>query len=159
MARSQRDLVIQECSAKPDAVEDYPFGDDVAVFKVGGKMFALMSLDAPPGSPSLKCDPGLAVELRTRYAVVTAGYRLSKRHWNTIILEGQVPEDELLDLVEHRGPGGLWALHNPPLEHHRCSGHQLAVRAGYGWRAWRKSRASDRDRAAGPGSARRRCRA
>jgi predicted DNA-binding protein (MmcQ/YjbR family) len=101
MARSQRDQVIQECSAKPGAVEDYPFGDDVAVFKVGGKMFALVSLDAPPGTASLKCDPGLAVELRARYAAITAGYHLSKRHWNTITLDARVPEDELLDLVDH----------------------------------------------------------
>jgi predicted DNA-binding protein (MmcQ/YjbR family) len=101
VARSQRDRVIQECSAKPGAVEDYPFGDDVAVFKVGGKMFALVSLDAPPGDASLKCDPGLAVELRARYAAIRAGYHLSKRHWNTITLDARVPEDELLDLVDH----------------------------------------------------------
>ncbi len=101
MARSQRNRVILECSAKPSSVEDYPFGDEVAVFKVAGKMFALVSLGAPPGSVSLKCDPELAVELRVRYAAITAGYHLSKRHWNTITLDGSVPADQLLDLIDH----------------------------------------------------------
>jgi predicted DNA-binding protein (MmcQ/YjbR family) len=90
-----------ECGAKPGSVEDYPFGDDVAVFKVAGKMFALVSLGPPPGSVSLKCDPHLAAGLRARYAAITAGYHLSKRHWNTIELDGSVPGDELLDLIEH----------------------------------------------------------
>jgi len=101
MARSRRDRMILECSAKPGSAEDYPFGDEVAVFKVAGKMFALVSLGAPPGSVSLKCDPELAVELRARYRAITAGYHLSKRHWNTIALDGSVPEDELLDLIDH----------------------------------------------------------
>ncbi len=61
---SQRDRVIAECGARPGVVEDYPFGDDAAVFKVAGKMFALVSLGQPPGSISLKCDPDLAVGLR-----------------------------------------------------------------------------------------------
>ncbi len=101
MARSQRDRVILECGAKPGSVEDYPFGDEVAVFKVAGKMFALVSLDSRPGSVSLKCDPELAAGLRARYSVITAGYHLNKRHWNTITLDGSVPEDELLDLIDH----------------------------------------------------------
>jgi predicted DNA-binding protein (MmcQ/YjbR family) len=82
-------------------VEDYPFGDEVAVFKVGGRMFALVALGAPPGTVSLKCDPDLASDLRARYAAITPGYHLSKRHWNTISLDGSVPEDELLELIEH----------------------------------------------------------
>ena len=101
MARSRRDRMILECSAKPGSAEDYPFGDEVAVFKVAGKMFALVSLGAPPGSVSLKCDPELAVELRARYRAITAGYHLSKRHWNTITLDGSVPADQLLDLIDH----------------------------------------------------------
>jgi predicted DNA-binding protein (MmcQ/YjbR family) len=82
-------------------VEDYPFGDEVAVFKVAGKMFALVSLGAPPGSVSFKCNPELAVGLRGRDTAITAGYHLSKRHWNTITLDGLVPTDELLDLIDH----------------------------------------------------------
>ena len=67
MTDSQPGWVIAACSAKPGAVEDYPFGDDVAVFKVAGKMFALVSLGEAPGSVSLKCDPDLAIALRRRY--------------------------------------------------------------------------------------------
>ncbi len=101
MAQSQRDRMLRACGAKPGSVEDYPFGDGAAVFKVAGKMFALVSLDEPPGSVSLKCDPDMAVALRARYAAITAGYHLSKRHWNTIELDGSVPEDEVLDLIDH----------------------------------------------------------
>ncbi len=101
MAESQRERVIAECAAKPGSAEDYPFGDGVAVFKVAGKMFALVSLDAAPGSASLKCDPDLAVVLRDRFPAITAGYHLSKRHWNTIELDGSLPDGELLDLVDH----------------------------------------------------------
>jgi predicted DNA-binding protein (MmcQ/YjbR family) len=73
--------VIAECGDRPGAVEDYPFGDDVAVFKVVGTMFALVPLlGQPPGSISLKCDPHLAVGLRARYRAITAGYHLNKRH-------------------------------------------------------------------------------
>jgi predicted DNA-binding protein (MmcQ/YjbR family) len=92
---------MAECGARPGAVEDYPFGDDAAVFKVGGKMFALVSLGPPPGSVSLKCDPDLAVELRGRYPAITAGYHLSKRHWNTVELDGSVPDEELRELIDH----------------------------------------------------------
>lgn len=101
MAQSQRERVLLACGAKAGSVEDYPFGDGVAVFKVAGKMFALVSLGQPPGSVSLKCDPDMAVALRARYAAITAGYHLSKRHWNTIELGGSVPEDEVLDLIDH----------------------------------------------------------
>jgi predicted DNA-binding protein (MmcQ/YjbR family) len=100
-SQSQRERVIAECAAKPGSAEDYPFGDGVAVFKVAGKMFALVSLDAAPGSASLKCDPDLAVVLRGRFPAITAGYHLSKRHWNTIELDGSLPDGELLDLVGH----------------------------------------------------------
>ncbi len=101
MTRSRRDGMIAACGARPGAVEDYPFGDDTAVFKVGGKMFALVSLGPAPGDISLKCDPDIAVGLRGRYPAITAGYHLSKRHWNTIQLDGSVPDDELLELIDH----------------------------------------------------------
>ena len=80
------------CGAKPGSLEDYPFGDEVAVFKVAGRMFALVSLGPAPGSVSLKCDPGLADGLRGRYAAITPGYHLNKRHWNTVALDGSVPD-------------------------------------------------------------------
>jgi predicted DNA-binding protein (MmcQ/YjbR family) len=98
---SRRDRVIAECLAKPGSAEDYPFGDEVAVFKVAGRMFALVPLGPPPGSVSLKCDPDLAAGLRTRYAAITPGYHLNKRHWNTVALDGSVPDEELLELIDH----------------------------------------------------------
>ncbi|HUK68734.1 MAG TPA: MmcQ/YjbR family DNA-binding protein [Streptosporangiaceae bacterium] len=101
MTRSGRDRVLADCGAKPGAVEDYPFGDDVAVFKVAGKMFALVSLGQPPGSISLKCDPDVAVELRGRYRAITAGYHLNKRHWNTVTIDGSVPDEEMAELIDH----------------------------------------------------------
>jgi predicted DNA-binding protein (MmcQ/YjbR family) len=101
MSPSRRDRVIASCTDKPGAVEDYPFGDDAAVFKVAGKMFALVSLGPAPGSVSLKCDPDVAVELRGQYAAITAGYHLNKRHWNTVTLDGSVPDEELLELIDH----------------------------------------------------------
>jgi predicted DNA-binding protein (MmcQ/YjbR family) len=101
MTGSRRDVVIAACTAKPGAAEDYPFGEEVAVFKVAGRMFALVPLGETPGSVSLKCDPGLAISLRARYAGVTPGYHLSKRHWNTVMLDGSVPDQELLELIDH----------------------------------------------------------
>lgn len=101
VAGSQRDEALAACAAKPGSAEDYPFGDEVAVFKVAGRMFALVSLGPAPGSISLKCDPGLAGDLRGRYAVITPGYHLNKRHWNTVTLDGSVPEHEVLELVDH----------------------------------------------------------
>ena len=96
-----RDQVMAACLAKPGSAEEYPFGDEVAVFKVAGRMFALVPLGGSPGNISLKCDPDLALGLRARYAAITAGYHLNKRHWNTVELDGSVPDEELLDLIDH----------------------------------------------------------
>jgi len=98
---SQRDRVIAACGAKPGSAEDYPFGEGVAVFKVASRMFALVPLGQPPGSVSLKCDPHLAAGLRARYDAITPGYHLNKRHWNTVALDGSVPDEELLELIDH----------------------------------------------------------
>jgi len=68
MAGARRDWVMADCAAKPGAAEDYPVGDEVAVFKVAGRMFALVPLGEVPGSVSLKGDPDLAAGLRARYA-------------------------------------------------------------------------------------------
>ena len=85
----------------PGAVEEYPFGDDVAVFKVGGKMFALVMLAGESGSVTLKCDPVWAVELREIYTAVRPGYHTNKRHWNTVDLDGTVDAAELDAMIEH----------------------------------------------------------
>lgn len=96
-----RDEVLELCLGLPGAVEDYPFGDDVAVIKVGGKLFALIPLRDEPGTVNLKCDPALALELRDRHPAIEPGYHQDKRHWNTILLDGTVPGDELAELIEH----------------------------------------------------------
>jgi predicted DNA-binding protein (MmcQ/YjbR family) len=85
----------------PDAVLDYPFGEGVAVYKVNDKMFALVQEGSEPVRISLKCDPKLAETLRERYETVMAGYHLNKKHWNTILLTGQLSWDEIKDLINH----------------------------------------------------------
>ena len=97
---SRRDRVLATCEDKPGSAEDYPFGDGAAVFKVAGRMFALVSLGPPPGSVSLKCDPRLAEDLRARYAAITPGYHLNKRHWNTVIIDGSLPDRMIKDMIE-----------------------------------------------------------
>ena len=91
-----REAVVACCRSMRGATEGYPFGPEALVFKVGGKVFAIVDGD----SVSLKCDPHLALALREDFAAVTAGYHLNKRHWNTIRLDGSVPEDALRDWIE-----------------------------------------------------------
>ena len=100
----ERDDIIAHITALPNVVLDYPFGEGVAVYKIGdetGKMFALIQEDSDPTCLSLKCDPTLAELLREKYQTVLPGYHLNKKHWNTVICSGQVPEDELRDLIRH----------------------------------------------------------
>jgi len=85
----------------PNAKLDYPFGEDVAVYKSGEKMFALISEKSSPLRLSLKCDPQLAETLREKYETVLPGYHLNKKHWNTIILTGQLPWEEVQGLIRH----------------------------------------------------------
>jgi predicted DNA-binding protein (MmcQ/YjbR family) len=92
----------------PNSFLDYPFGEGVAVYKVGSKgdpsaakMFALMPESKEPLSLSLKCDPVLSKVLREKYESVMEGYHLNKKHWNTIILTGQLSWEEIQDLIRH----------------------------------------------------------
>lgn len=85
----------------PNVTRDYPFGESVAVYKTGGKMFALISEASDPVRISLKCDPQLARTLRERYESVMPGYHLNKKHWNTIVLSGQLTWSEVQDLIRH----------------------------------------------------------
>jgi predicted DNA-binding protein (MmcQ/YjbR family) len=96
-----RDDVLEFCAGRPAAFEDYPFGDGVAVFKVGGRMFALVSLEGGQGFVNLKCDPDLALELRARHAAVRPGYHANKRHWNSVDLDGTIDTDDLAEMIEH----------------------------------------------------------
>jgi predicted DNA-binding protein (MmcQ/YjbR family) len=88
-----------QCLALPGAVEEFPFGDEVSVFKVGGKMFALCPLDGLPLQLSVKCEPDLAVQLRATYPAIGPGYHLNKRHWNTITLDGSLSDQMVTDLL------------------------------------------------------------
>lgn len=89
------------CLSKPGATEGTPFGPDVLVFKVGGKMFALAALDEVPTTVNLKCDPDLALDLRDRYEQVRPGYHMNKKHWNTVEIEGGIPVGELRRMIDH----------------------------------------------------------
>lgn len=85
----------------PDARLDYPFGEGVAVYKAGDKMFALIQEGSQPVRLSLKCDPQLSKVLRERYESVMPGYHLNKKHWNTILLSGQLSWEEVEGLIRH----------------------------------------------------------
>lgn len=85
----------------PRAKLDYSFGEEVAVYKVNDKMFALIRENKEPVQISLKCDPVLAETLREKYETVLAGYHLNKKHWNTIVLTGQLSWDEVTALIRH----------------------------------------------------------
>ena len=89
------------CLSKPRATEGTPFGPDVVVFKVGGKIFAIAALDEVPATVNLKCDPDLALDLRDRYEEVRPGYHMNKKHWNTVEIDGGVPEAELRKMIDH----------------------------------------------------------
>ena len=95
-ATELRDL----CLAFTGAEETFPFGPRTSVFKVAGKMFALSQLGAESLRVSVKCEPALAEALRETYAAVIPGYHLNKRHWNTVILDGSVPDETIRDMIE-----------------------------------------------------------
>ena len=88
------------CLSMTGAVEDFPFGTEVAVFKVKGKMFALIPVVADPMTISLKSDPIEAVMLREMYKAVQPGYHLNKKHWNTVTLDGEIPDERLCEMIE-----------------------------------------------------------
>lgn len=93
--------LLTYCLTKPGAIEDYPFGPDVIVIKVASKMFALMSRRNAQDNLSLKCDPNYSEILRQQYPSLTPGYHLNKRHWNTLLLDGSIPENEVRNLIDH----------------------------------------------------------
>jgi len=88
------------CLAQTGAVEDFPFGPEHSVFKVGGKIFAISALDRTPLEVSVKSEPELALQLRAGYAAIRPGYHLNKRHWNTVTLDGSLPDELVRDLIE-----------------------------------------------------------
>lgn len=88
------------CLSFAGVEETFPFGPETSVFKVAGKMFALSRLGASSLRVSVKCEPRLAEALRQAHAAVLPGYHLNKRHWNTVIIDGSLPDDTIRDMIE-----------------------------------------------------------
>ena len=95
------DTARQYLLGKPEAMEDYPFGPDVAVMKVCDKMFATLGQESGEGRMNLKCDPDQALALRDIFSAVLPGYHMNKKHWNTIKLDGSIPEGEIQRMIDH----------------------------------------------------------
>ena len=89
------------CLGKPFVEEGLPFGPEVLVFKVNGKIFLLTSLDEPKLQFNVKCNPALAEELREQYGCVLPGFHMNKKHWNTILVDGSVPTAQLKEWIDH----------------------------------------------------------
>ncbi len=94
------DELHEYCLAKPYVEESFPFGPDALVFKVKGKMFCLISLEADPIAFNLKSDPAIALELREQWASVKPGYHMNKKHWNTVVLDGELPPDVVVEMLD-----------------------------------------------------------
>ncbi|MDR1119618.1 MAG: MmcQ/YjbR family DNA-binding protein [Dysgonamonadaceae bacterium] len=89
------------CMSIKGAEDTFPFDDVSLVFKVMGKMFALLPLDADSLQITLKCDPDVAVELREQYTCVEAAYHFNKKYWNTIYVNGTMSKEEIVRWVNH----------------------------------------------------------
>jgi predicted DNA-binding protein (MmcQ/YjbR family) len=94
------DAYIQYCDSLPHSSSGFPFGGDTLVYKVKGKIFALCGIDEFK-SINLKCEPDYAVELRERYEAIQPGYHMNKKHWNTVSLDGSLPDKLLKELILH----------------------------------------------------------
>lgn len=94
------DALQAHCLAKPGVTCDLPFGPDVLVFRVAGKIFCLAPLD-DFSTINLKCEPDRAVELREEHPGIVPGYHMNKKHWNTVDVTGSVPHRLLLELIDH----------------------------------------------------------
>lgn len=88
------------CFRKPGTTEDFPFDSETLVFKVGGKMYALCNIDLFE-SINLKCDPEKALQLREMYDSVLPGYHMNKKHWNTVVLDGSIPDHLIFTWTDH----------------------------------------------------------
>ena len=91
----------EACQQLTGSAETFPFGLDTLVLKAGGKVYALIGLEAEPLQLSLKCDPERAEALRQEHPAIVPGYHLNKRHWNTLTLDGSLPDPLVQELLEH----------------------------------------------------------
>lgn len=94
------ETVREYCLLKPNVEETLPFGPDVIVFKVSGKMFLLLPLNSEQLQFNVKCSPDLAIELREQYECVIPGYHMNKQHWNTIIIDGTVSSKIIKEWID-----------------------------------------------------------
>jgi len=95
------DRLLDHSLSKQNVEETFPFGPDVLVLKVHGKVFLLIPLNVHPIQFNAKCDPERALLLREEYASIIPGYHMNKKHWNTIILDGTIPSSLIFELVDH----------------------------------------------------------
>lgn len=95
------EVVREHCLSLPGSEETLPFGPEVIVYKVAGRMFALLIPEDEPPRMNLKCEPERALELRDRHEAVRPGWHMNKRHWNTVQLDGSLPAGLLRELIEH----------------------------------------------------------
>jgi len=93
------ETIRKYCLKKPVVTEDFPFDENTLVFRVMGKIFLLAAINEIPLRINLKCDPEKAVELREEYDSVLPGYHMNKTHWNTILIDGSVPSQEILNWI------------------------------------------------------------
>jgi len=91
----------EHCLSKAGVEESLPFGPDTLVYKVNGKIFLITGLDEEQLSFNVKCDPGLAIELREQYSCVLPGYHMNKKHWNTVVVDGSVSSKQLKEWIDH----------------------------------------------------------
>ena len=103
MIRAGMDLpeAIDQCLSFPGAEESTPFGPDTLVFKVGGKIFAITDPNDFPPRMNLKCNPARSISLREEYESITPGYHMNKQHWNTVIIDGSLPQKLVAELILH----------------------------------------------------------
>lgn len=88
------------CLSKKGARETFPFGETTSVIKLEDKIFALLNLEGPP-LVNLKCDPVKAMELRESYPSITSGYHMNKKHWNTVMMDGSLPREIIISMLDH----------------------------------------------------------
>lgn len=100
--------------SRPEAREDFPFGPDVAVLKICDKMFATLANSKGVAQMNLKCDPDEALMLRDIFPSVLPGYHMNKRHWNTIVLDGSIPNGELERMIDRSYALVVKGLANAP---------------------------------------------
>jgi predicted DNA-binding protein (MmcQ/YjbR family) len=94
--------VRRYCNQKGTSIsEDFPFDDTTLVIKVAGKAFVLTDITKDIPAINLKCDPDRAIDLRARYDAVLPGYHMNKKHWNTVVIDGSIPDEEILGMIDH----------------------------------------------------------